>query len=404
MNRRAPLLLALLSVNLLAAAGCDATSSRRGSNQATTIAETEAVAGLTTGTTERQMIPVEVGGKVAGVSAVLTFSRTSVEAHAGDELDFRMPDSEGDDPHTVTFGTLVEPGVTNAEDSRKLPRVFPHKPPDESLQANQSAAQPCFLASGLPPVSLEGGAPACEQRRQPDFTGTETFYNSGLLLPGDRFRMRIDANAKPGKYAFVCLIHGGRMTGTLTIVDASTPVPRAADVEQLGRQTIQGLAFRAADGRNRPLANETQMLAGVIGFNLPNAYLAEFVPQRLSVPLGATVSFDVVAAHSISFNATDEDFGLVRRLSDGFVALNTKAFLPFNSPTPPPAYSTYVPVLTSGIVLAPTSFDGQGFKSSGLRSVEPPGAVSYRVTFTAPGVYEVRCLIHKDMRAQITVG
>ena len=241
------------------------------------------------------------------------------------------PSPTGDDPHTVTFGTLVEPGVTNAEDSRKLPRVFPHKPPDESLQANQSAAQPCFLASGLPPVSLEGGAPRASSDRSRTSPARRRLRRRPAL-PGDRFRMRIATNAKPGKYAFVCLIHGGRMTGTLTIVDSSSPVHRTTDVEQLGRQTIQGLAFRAADGRNRALANERQMLTGVIGFNLSNAYLAEFVPQRMSVPVGATVSFDVVAAHSISFNATDEDFGLVRRLPDGFVALNTRALPPIQQP------------------------------------------------------------------------
>jgi plastocyanin len=357
----------------------------------------------TEGTTETQTIPIGVGGRVEGISAVLTFSNTFVQAHAGDELDFRMPDTEGDDPHTVTFGTLVEPGINTAEGRRKLPEIFPHKAPDASLQANQSAAQPCYLTTGLPPIALEGGAPACERRGQPDFTGTETFYNSGLLLPGDRFKVRIAASAKPGSYQFMCLVHGGRMTGTLTIADASVPVPRAADVERQGRQVTQGLAFRAAQGRDRPTA-ATQMLAGVVGQNLPNAYLAEFVPTRLSVVAGQTVSFDVVVAHSIAFNATDDDFGLVRRLPDGTVNLNPRAFVPVDSPTPPPLFTNYLPVLTSGVELPTTTFDGRGFKSSGLLSVDPPGAVSYRVTFTSPGTYEVRCLVHKDMRAQIIVG
>ena len=54
MKTRAPLLLALLSANLLAAAGCHATASRRGSSQQTTIAEAKAVTGVTNGTTSRQ--------------------------------------------------------------------------------------------------------------------------------------------------------------------------------------------------------------------------------------------------------------------------------------------------------------------------------------------------------------
>ncbi len=397
--------LALVWASVLAA-GCDGSGAPTAGGEAgpTAVApETKPVGPATVGTTERQTISIGVGGRVEGISAVLTFSNTSVQAHAGDELDFRMPDTEGDDPHTVTFGTLVEPGINTAEGSRKLPQVFPRQAPDASLQANQSAAQPCFLATGLPPIALEGGAPACEKRAQPEFTGTETFYNSGLLLPGDRFKVRIASSAKPGTYQYMCLVHGGRMTGTLTVADASVPVPRAAEVERQGRQTTQGLAFRAAEGRNRPTAAR-QMLAGVVGQNLPNAYLAEFVPTRLSVATGETVSFDAVVAHSIAFNATEDDFGLIRRAPDGTVALNTRAFVPVDSPIPPPLFTAYLPVLTSGVELPPTTFDGRGLKSSGLLSVDPPGAVSYRVTFTTPGTYEVRCLVHRDMRAQIIVG
>ena len=405
MNRRAPLALVLVWASVLAA-GCDGRhepSAGDRTSPAAVAPDTKPGAALMDGTTERQSIPIGVGGRVEGISAVLTFSNTSVQAHAGDELDFRMPDTEGDDPHTVTFGTLVEPGINTAEGGRKLPQVFPRKAPDASLQANQSAAQPCFLATGLPPIALEGGAPACEKREQPEFTGTETFYNSGLLFPGDRFKVRIAANAKPGSYQFMCLVHGGRMTGTLTVADGSGPVPRAAEVERQGRQTTQGLAFRAAQGRDRPTAPR-QMLAGVVGVNLPNAYLAEFVPTRLSIAVGDTVSFDAVVTHSIGFNATEDDFGLIRRGPDGTVGLNTRAFMPVDSPIPPTLFTTYLPVLTSGVELPPTTFDGRGFKSSGLLSVDPPGAVSYRVTFTTPGTYEVRCLVHKDMRAQIIVG
>jgi len=60
----------------------------------------------------------------------------------------------------------------------KIPQLFPQGPGD----AFQSAANPCVQATGDP------GKAACpKQDPQPDFDGTQSFYNSGWLDSKARF-------------------------------------------------------------------------------------------------------------------------------------------------------------------------------------------------------------------------
>ena len=54
--------------------------------------------------------------------------------------------------------------------------------------AVQASGQPCFLTTGDPPAS-----DACtkDQQKQPDFDGTQTYYNSGWLPDGEHFKMTL---------------------------------------------------------------------------------------------------------------------------------------------------------------------------------------------------------------------
>src|SRR5947199_643756 len=110
-----------------------------------------------------------------------------VTVHPGDSVDFH--ENWSGEPHTVTMGTLVESGLKAVKDAgpnaqngppppafAQLPTLFPEGPGD----AHQNAAQPCFLASGAPP-SDEKTACSKDQQKQTDFTGTQTYYNSGFL-------------------------------------------------------------------------------------------------------------------------------------------------------------------------------------------------------------------------------
>jgi hypothetical protein len=83
------------------------------------------------------------------------------------------------EPHTVTFGTLVEDALAAMA---KIPKDAPPGPPapavlkippalagqlPSSIDLRQSAMQPCFLAGGDPPAR---DACSKEQQRQPEFT------------------------------------------------------------------------------------------------------------------------------------------------------------------------------------------------------------------------------------------
>lgn len=361
---------------------------------------------IASGTTVQQTIPVRLGDNIEGAGAVLGFHPTALQAHAGDTIEF-LVSAFNVEPHTVTFGTLVEPGLNTPEGSQKLPWVYPSRNPPEGVpQPNQSGLRPCYLDTALPPASPTGGAPPCEPRSQPDFTGTQSMYSSGILFGGESFRFRIAPNTKPGSYPFMCLVHGGRMAGQVTVVEATTPVPPAAEVEQRGKQEAQAkAAYVVGGGRNAPPQppGPNAMIAGIVINGVGTAYLAEFLPTDLVVPRGTTVGFGVVVNHTITFNALDDDVGLLRREPDGSVRYNPKAFSPANSPDVPANVHGFTALSTVGVVVDGGEFDGTGFKSSGLLDMDPPGRVLYKVTFTKPGVYPVRCLVHANMRAQVTV-
>src|ERR1041384_231590 len=129
---------------------------------------------------------IQVDGRNKDVvnSALTAYFPNTLTAHPGDTVKFAYPVNTGE-PHTVTFGTLVDSFVKAAEaqgqnvdeskipENSKLPDIFPPGPGD----ANQQSAHPCFLDTGAP----QAGATACTTKTAPDFTGTQAFYNSGYL-------------------------------------------------------------------------------------------------------------------------------------------------------------------------------------------------------------------------------
>lgn len=85
-----------------------------------------------------------------------------------------------------------------------MPDVFPHAASDGPPKPNQSAAQPCYLDTGVPPLANAGGAPACAKKPQPDFNGRQSFYNSGMLTEdGESFSVKLAEDIRPGTYSFM---------------------------------------------------------------------------------------------------------------------------------------------------------------------------------------------------------
>jgi plastocyanin len=94
----------------------------------------------------------------------------------------------------------------------------------------------------------------------------------------------------------------------------------------------------------------------------------------------------------------------VSKEPDGTVRIHQKTVLPADSPDPPVQNAVFGSPVQGNTVVDGGSFGGVAYKSSGILSAEPPGTVSYRLTFTRAGTYQLRCLIHPDMKAQIKVG
>jgi plastocyanin len=329
----------------------------------------------------------------------------ALQAHPGDTIRFTAVDRGA--PHTVTFGTLAD-GAVGASDRLRKERRSRLEVPREliSLQlpplfvpsgVSQSAAQPCFLDGGAPPLIQ-----ACpkERQAQTDFTGKSSFYNSGYLAAGAVFALRLSDDIAPGTYHYLCLLHGIDMSGQIVVVPSNQAVPapdevRARGAEQLNRAV--GALQKQVDAAG---ANRDAPIGGLDSAEVPAAHATVFLPSQIEVPVGGSVTWTLFGPHTISFSAPQDAVGLLLHESDGSWTLNSRAVDPINSvDVPAPTDSPPVPrTIDSG------TWDGKGFRSSGLINSVAPGIAMYRITFTQPGTYAYKCLVHADMEGRVKVG
>ena len=183
--------------------------------------------------TGKGTVVVNVDGKSPNYNGFfLAYFPSKLTVHPGDTVQFKLVDSG--EPHTVSMGTLADAGLAAAAKSKdpqapvpeleKLPRLFPKGPGD----AIQSLSNPCFLDSGTPEQA------ACEKRQQPDFNGTQSFYNSGWLSADSPFNVKLAADIKPGTYSFFCLLHRQDMQGQFTVVAKNATAQDASAVKKAG--------------------------------------------------------------------------------------------------------------------------------------------------------------------------
>jgi len=360
-----------------------------------------------TATTESgggQKVTVSVDAKSDTFKTAYTaFFPNDVTLHPGDTVDFK--EVWTGEPHTVTFGTLIDTGLAaadkagpNATDEpaelKKVPDILPAGPGD----AVQTTGQPCFLATGDPPT---GGA-ACPKVAQPDFDGKHTLYNSGFLAEGDTFSMKLAKDLAPGTYRYFCVIHREGMEGKITVVPKDQKAQSATEVEAAGkaRQAAIDTKLKAVFD-TFPTLTAANALAGGASQDAPDGFLAEFGPNSVSVPVGGTVTWDVQGPHTVAFNATEDAVGAIAKAPDGSVHLNIKAFAPAGGPGVAPG----APPPTKPTVVDGGKWDGTGFRNSGIMlGFGPPGILKFKLTFTKAGTYQMRCLVHPDMKGTVKVG
>ena len=342
----------------------------------------------------------------------------SLKVHPGDTIRFKEVDRG--EPHTVTFGTMVDAAIASLA---KRPAPAPNGPPPAetpelaklpvligdppALPVAQSAAQPCYLASGAPPSDPKA---ACskDQMTQKDFDGTQSFYNSGWLAPDQTFALKLSDSIKPGTYSFICLLHRDAMTGQLTVVDRGQAADPLDGLKGKSDKQINDLVAKikpAVDASSKSTADRAQ--AGVLSQDVQNAQAPLFAPKEISIPVGGSVTWTILGPHTITFNTPQDAVGALMKGADGTVSLNGKALGPTGGPgqpPPPTGAAAAAPPPPGPIVIDAGKWDGKGFHNSGLFVSFPPVIFGYKLTFTQAGTYPFRCVIHPDMEGTVKVG
>jgi plastocyanin len=375
----------LLALLLLAASACGGGASSSSGAQKYTVL----VDGYTPGT------PV----------AFSAFFPKVVRIHAGDTVVFH-PRYSGL-PHTVALGRAVDTALVRLQqladndpaalskgpppEYAALPRLLPAGPGD----ANQAAAQPCVVA-GKATIPTQG---ACPLQTLGAFDGSQQLASSGWLGAGQSWSVHFAKSTKPGTYRFLCQVHGPDMSGSVQVVGRSTAVKDPAAVIAEGRASREASRQRVQPGFSllqsatvlHPLAGSGDPAAG-------DALITAFSPQNLIVPVGGTLSWTVIGTHSIAFNAPRDAIGLRREADDGTAHLSERAELPAGGPGAGPSVQRPRPVIDGG------SWDGTGFRSSGLIfGPPPPNTTQFRLRFTKAGSYGFLCTVHVGMTGTVTV-
>jgi plastocyanin len=284
----------------------------------------------------------------------------------------------------------------------------------QSFNVTPSAADPCYLASGVPSAK----AP-CPKTAPPPFDGTQSFDNSGWLGSKQKFTVHISSSTSPGTYYFICLIHREGMTGKIVVVPASTPVPSPSAQTALGKSQL-----KAAEAQIAPFvpivrqgiqalaaAKHVQLPASVTAGTTPvlaggPAGIDTFGPKVVKIPVGGSVTWYLLGLHSITFNSTAANNDVRKVAPDGTVHLNPRALLPAGGPgepqKPPSGGSQKNPKF---VVVAASTWNGKGFHNSGVfGNSQPPLIEGYKITFTRAGTYKYICTVHDNMKGTVIVG
>lgn len=352
-----------------------------------------------------QHYTISVDGTSATVPLVSDAFYPSVFAvHPGDVVTF--DEVWTGEIHTVTLGTLVNqayavpPSPSPSPSARStpgtgvggLPGVFPAGFPGGRGDAIPAAAQPCFLAAGVPPA-----AGACPQVPQPPFDGTQSFYSSGWLSQGQSFSVTMSATTPTGLYYVQDLAHPS-MVADLVVEPLSVPIPSAASIAQEGTAALAKAVAQQQAAAAEAAAVTTTLVAGLTEAGATETFLATFGAPAVTITAGQGLAWNVYGEQAIAVGPPQNAFGLLTRSPDGSVHINTMATRPAGGSATPPTAALTRPTTVNG-----GAYGTSGFHNSGLLVSYPPGLITYTLRFTAPGTYTVRDLIYPSMTETVYV-
>jgi len=368
-----------------------------------------------------------------------------VAVHPGDTVVFRQ--TWTGEPHSVTMGTYADRYAKLLDPYFKLfakggYAALPSEPPkniqdyenkyltnmfdDNSGTPNQNGAQPCFLSHGTAPRKTDKPCSKAQQK-QPDFTGRQTYYNSGFIRyegpSGDTYTVKIAANAKPGKHFFYCNYHGPFMSGWLTIAPKSKKIPSQTAVNQAARKQIDVASapllkgyLAAAKGEFEVPSDAAQAVeqqgftktvngkiiftgwfAGLGVEKTDVGSINAFIPKTLHAKVGQKLSWVMIGSHTISFHVP-KYFPLMTVSKNGTVSRNPKLDTPAGGAPKP---KDQAPDDRGPNIDDAGTWNGHGFWSTGVVDSNNFAVVSVRIT--KPGTYNFACLIHPPMIGTLVV-
>ena len=318
-------------------------------------------------------------------------------------LDLPDPEDPGDDKVTV-LDEEVGPAADEFFENIGLPWALDETEEGQGF-VTQNAGQPCYLGRGGPPKDAED---ACRdaQQEQPDFDGSHSYYNSGIIPyegpGGNTYRVRLAEDIDTGSYFFYCAVHGPDQATEVKVVSAGTEVPSQEEVSRAAREEISRMNEPMEevwnDAEDGKLEMDGETVEGPFsGLTVPvHGSINEFVPKDLSVKVGEEVTWKMMGAdHTISFDVP-EYFPIIQFADDGKVSLNPRLQdAAGGAPEPPEQEGEGIFEIDGG------TYDGRGFWSSGLIGAEP--YLEYTLRFARPGTYKYACLLHPPMVGTVEV-
>jgi plastocyanin len=311
------------------------------------------------------------------------FPRT-VRIHAGDVVSF-VP---------VGFHSVDLPGG-----GRKAALPFVGPTSTRAANALDAAGTPFWFNGLLPTLAFHPRLVASNFGKLKSYDKQSVI--SGLPLSENVKPMRVRF-PKAGLHRYYCNIHPG-MAGSVRVVGRNRPVPsKRADAGAVARQLAAAVAVA------RKLPNATGLPPNTISVaqeGKGGVHHFGFVPSRLTVPAGTTVTLATPASstdiHTATFGPGDASKD-PRKEPGNYMA---KLASTFAGPGPFDPIGTYSsePPKSPPAALSP-ALHGNGFWNSGLVGGSltglPRGA---QVRFGTPGTYTFYCLIHTNMTGTITV-
>lgn len=264
------------------------------------------------------------------------------------------------DSITFTKGAILEHTVTFLSGTKPPELELPQ--PDKRVLFNPEVAFP------------QGG-------KTYDGTG---IANSGVLDGlGKSYTLTF---TKPGRYAFICLLHPG-MQGTVVVQPAGSKLPMTqadydkAAAAQWAESLNAGKALKASwKVASAASATGTVYTTGPLSNPQAHVSLFRFTPGPMTVKAGSTVRWvmkDMFEIHTVTFQGTGDVPGFLapepQKQGPPKIFFNVKAVAPFGG----------------------SRHTGNTFYNSGvLMPVNPPGPTTYSLTFSKPGTYTYWCVVH----------